>query len=107
MNIISYVDEPRYVDEYDFTFDNGLFLTVIVDRDAGDTIDTAGNDIVFQKASRPSLSDAKVLVPAEEITVSRRHLIMVQKRSVLQTNPTPEQKDEFQKTLHKLSATVN
>ena len=108
MYIQSSSPEPYEVEDYDLTFVNGLFMTVTVDAKAGDAVDydTSPLTTIFHLSEKPSPTNAKLTVPAENITIFMNHVLSVQRRTRIVVQPAPEVKDEFQRTLHSLIKTV-
>ena len=99
--------ETHRVDDYDFNFSNGLFMSITVDKEAGDTIEEPDTHTrVFKLSEKPSRTQADTMLPPEEVSIYMPHVLSVTHRTRLQTAPTKEQSDEFQKTLHKLTGTL-
>jgi hypothetical protein len=99
--------EPHIVDDYDISFDNGLSMSITVDKEAGDTIDWTTSPLVvqFHAAAKPSVTDPDTLLPAEDTTIFLSHVLSISHRCREVMPRTPDQDIAF-KTLHKLSSTV-
>lgn len=104
--IVHSAPEARTVHDYDYTFTTGLFLSVTVDETAGDQMSSSGDKVYFIIAEKPSPADPKVTIPAEDITIHTNHIVSVQHRSRIVTPPSPEQREEFQKTIIAMSQTI-
>jgi len=98
--------EPHVVDDFDITFMNGLFMTITVDKASGDTVDFATSPLttIFHMAEKPSPTDAKITLPAEDITIFMAHVLSIQHRTRTVIPTSPETRDEFQKVLQQLSS---
>jgi hypothetical protein len=96
------------VEDFDIQLSNGTFMSITVDREAGDTVDWDTSPLVakFHLSEKPSPTDLDVKMPAEDLTVFVSHIISVTRRTRTVVPVSPEQKDEFRKTLHKLSGTI-
>ena len=108
MIINSTAGEPRIVTDYDITFTNGLCVSVTVDLDAGDIVDYTHTPLatIFRLSEKPSPTDPRTTLPSEEITIYIGHVLTIQshKRTI---NPlSPEQREEFNQTIHRLSNTI-
>ena len=101
--------EPRVVDCYDVTFSTGLFMSVTVDKEAGDTVDwtTSPMTVIFHLTEKPSITDPDTKLPAEDLTIFIPHVLAIQHRTQTNLKPTTEQTDDFRKTLHALTTSVN
>lgn len=99
----------KVLDDYDFTFTGGMVMPITVDIEAGDTINFGRSDgtITIRLAQKPMLSDPEKLLPAEDISIYKQHLVAFQHRVRIVTNLTPEQQHEWMKTLKEMSPTVN
>jgi hypothetical protein len=106
--IINSAYDTREVEEYDFTFDSGLFMSITVDKEAGDTIEFASSPMAtqFKLVSKPSPTDPRGRTTPEELTIFMDHVVAVQSRKRSVTPVSPEQKEDFQKTLIQLSKTI-
>lgn len=106
MQIVSPL-EPRIINEYDFTFHNGISLPLSLDLSLGDTIEFSEGKTKVTLTSKPSLVDPTKILPAEEITIFQSSLMFIQHRVREIVPPTPEQSVEWMKTLQEMSKTVN
>lgn len=108
MIISSPEPEPYPVDEYDFTFTNGLLMTFTVAKDLGDFVDfdTAPLAVKFHFAEKPSQTDPDQKISPEDITVMMNHVITVAHRIRQVIPQTRAAKDLFKQTLHELGRTV-
>jgi hypothetical protein len=99
--------ETKYlVDDYDFTFMNGMMLPVTVNERVGDTIQFFDTAVVVHLAAKPSMNDPKIALPAEDITIYKTHLATQQHRIREVVALAPEQQHEWAKTLKEISKTV-
>ena len=104
---INSTPEAHLVDDYDFNFSNGLFMSITVDKEAGDTIEEPDAQTrVFKLSEKPSRTQSDTMLPPEEVSIYMPHVLYVTHRTRIQLLPTKEQSDEFQKTLHKLTGTL-
>ena len=99
---------PYQVEDYDFSFANGLLMSFSVAKDLGDTVDfdTAPMAVQFHFAEKPSATDPEAKLPSEDITVLMQHVISVSHRTRQVTPPTKEERDLFAQTLHQVNRTV-
>ena len=107
--MLLHTPESKYVvDDYDFTFLNGMVLPVTVNEKLGDTVQFFGPDgvIVIHLAAKPSLNDPAIFLPVEDITIYRQHLVTHQHRVREVTDLAPEQQYAWAKTLKDLSKTI-
>jgi hypothetical protein len=108
--IIDHAIEPRIVDDYDITFANGTNFPITIDKTSGDTMaveqEGSVHVIRFYLSAKPSPTHPSAKIPPEEITIFMPHVIRIEHRTHLVTPPTPEQRHEFQQTLHKLSPII-
>jgi len=99
--------EIKYVvDDYDFVFINGMVLPHTVNERVGDTIQFFDTAVVIHLAPKPSMTDSKVMLPAEDITIFKTHLAMQQHRVREVIEVSPEQQHEWTTTLKEISKTV-
>lgn len=100
--------EPYQVEDFDFSFSNGLLLSFSVAKGLGDTVDfdTAPLAVKFHFSEKPSPTNADAKLPEEEITVLMQHVLTVAKRVRMVTPPTQEERDLFKRVLHKIPTTV-
>lgn len=108
MRIESPLPEPYLVDDYDFHFSSGLTMSFSIAKDLGDTIDfdTSPMAVQLHFAEKPSTTDPDATVPPEDITVLMQHVLLVAHRTRTVQPPSREEKDNFQRSLHKLGKTV-
>lgn len=104
--IVNTPETKYFVDDYDFTFVTGMMMPVTVNTAAGDTIQGHADIIEINLTAKPSMNDPSKMLPAETITVYRRHLAATQQRRREVTELAPEQKHEWMNTLKELSKTV-
>lgn len=103
--IVNTVSDPRKVDDYDITFENGLTMPITIDKENGDTIEFDDGVVRFYLAEKTTIgSDDKL--PAEDITLFIKHIVSISHRTRTVVPVTPEQRDLFKSSLHKLSATI-
>ena len=100
--------EPYNVEDYDITFQNGLTMPITVNAKVGDTVDfdTSPLTTIFHIKEQPSAMDPKLIIPSEDITIFMSHVIAIHHRTRQVIPPTPEQRDEFQRTIHELATTI-
>jgi len=104
--IVNTPEVKRLVDDYDFTFLNGMLLPVIVDTEAGDTINFFSATIQIHLAAKPSMNDPSLTLPAEDITIYTQHLATKQHRVREVIALDPEQQHEWAKTLKDVTKTI-
>lgn len=101
--------EPKVksIHDMDFTFSNGIVMPITIDKEAGDEVDCDTNKdaIVIHLSAKPSL-DGKSVLPAEDITVFRHNILVIQHRIREVTELTKEQQLVWQKTLQEAGATT-
>ena len=106
MNISS-LEPNRMVQDYDILLENGMMLPITIDRAAGDTVEFIGDIIQFTLVPKPSMNDPTKMLPAEDITVFKPHVLSIQHREREIVSLTPEQKYQLSQTLQELSGTIN
>ena len=99
--------EPHLIDDYDINFDNGLSISLSIDKDSGDTVDWTTNPlaVIFHLAAKPGVADPDSTLPAEDTTIFLNHVISISHRARSVMPRTPDQEASF-KTLHKLGTTI-
>jgi hypothetical protein len=109
MIISNIEEEPRTLIEYDITYSGGFIVPYTIDETAGDEVDwtTSPMSVIFKLVEKPSITDPEVKLPAEEITVFLQHVLSITKRPRIVTPITPDQKEAWKQTLHKLTGSVN
>lgn len=95
----------KLIEEYDFSFTNGMMLPITIDREAGDEVDlsTHPHAIIVNIVEKPSRIIPDQTVPAEQITIFTAHLLSIQKRIKEVEELTFEQKEQFRLTVQELS----
>ena len=101
MRVTSPDPKKKTVIEYEFTFKGGTTLPVTIDEEAGDTVsfESVPLAVVIHLSEKPSLINASIRLPAEEITIFQAHLLAIQKRARVVEDLTDEQKQEFENFL--------
>lgn len=97
----------KIIEEYDFSFRDGLDQSYSVDQEAGDTIDidTYPHAIVLNLVARPSIDPARKY-PARQVTIFTNHLLSITKRVREVEEPTEEQKELIRLTVQEISKTI-
>ena len=100
----------KTVDDLDFTFSNGLVMPITIDKAAGDVVDWNIHEdaIVIHLSAKPS-QDGESTLPAEDITVFRKNILLIQHRTREITELTSAQKreiSEWKKTLQEVPKTL-
>ena len=100
--------EPYEVEDFAFTFANGITFPVQLIRNFGDVVDwdTSPMAVKFNLAGRPLPSDPAVKSSPEEFTVMMQHVILIEKRTRIVTPPTFEEQDLFKQALLQAPKTV-
>ena len=108
MRIENIVPEPYKVDDFSFTFANGVIVPLTVAKDLGDTIDWDTNPtaVRFSIAPKPSLLDSEVTMPSGEVTIMMQHVIMIEHRTRMVQPPSKEEAALFKRSLHKMPSVV-
>lgn len=106
--IVNAPEIKKILEDYDFTFSGGMVMPVTIDLEAGDTINfgRADGTITIRLSQKPSIADVDKLLPAEDISIYKSHLVACQHRTRIVTNLSPEQQHEWQKTIKEISSTV-
>ena len=102
MQIKSLDPAHRIVEEYEFAFNGGQVLPIIVDRESGDTVDFETHGpiaILIKLKAKASLINPNLSLPAEEITLFQTHLIAITKRFKEVADLTVEQQEEWKQIL--------
>lgn len=101
----------KLVDDLDFTFSNGLVMPVTIDKSAGDTVewDTHADAIVIHLSAKPA-QDGESSLPAEDITIFKKNILLIQHRVREVTELTSAQKrqlaEQWNKTLQEMPKTL-
>lgn len=95
--------EPKTLTFYDITFVNGLGIPIVIDESLGDTITLGDTKIVAYIAPRPSMSDPKDHLPAQNIVLYMAHIVGVQYYSKEIMPATPEQQFQYAETFKELT----
>lgn len=109
MKIESGYKDPHQVVDYEFTFHNGLTWSTTIDPTIGDTVDfdSSPGQVVIKFVEKPSKTDHTTKVPPETNTLFMSHILMIRKCERTIIPMTPDQLDEFQKSLFRMSNTPN
>jgi hypothetical protein len=101
--IISSPDpEKVMVTDYDFSFSNGMVMTVTIDLDRGDSLTYTPTTVEIHLVERPHPTSPKHTLPSEDISIYISHLLSVQSHKRELQVLTPEQTEEWKKTLQEL-----
>jgi hypothetical protein len=92
--IVNNVTKTITLTEYDFTFVQGVPLTVTMNEDLGDRIVSTEAYFRFDLEPRPDPVDPDKTNPPETIVVYKQHLLAYQQRQREVTPLTPEQQAE-------------
>lgn len=101
MRIENPLPSPYEVEDFNFTFANGVIFPLTLYKGLGDTIDWDANRVRFIIASKPSILNPEHELPPGEVTIMMQHVIMVEHRKRTVQPPSKEETDFFYKTLHK------
>lgn len=101
------VEIVREIEEYDFTFDAGMSLPVLIDETAGDVIKELPDRFVIDLTAKPSLLKPEEMMQPEKVTIFKTSLAVLHQRTRLFRHPTPEEQFEFEKTLHNIGKAIN
>lgn len=104
--IVNTPDVRYFVDDYDFTFLNGMVMSTTINERAGDTITFLDSVVVVRLSAKPSMNDPKILLPSEDITIYKQHLATQQHRVREIVALNPEQQHAWTQTLKEVSKTV-
>ena len=92
--------------ELDFVFSSGHIMPITLDASKGDTYDESDEVITIDLTSKPSANDPSMTLPAEQVTIYKKHLISIQKRKKEVLELTAKQKFEWSKTFKEMTKTV-
>jgi len=97
----------KKVDDLDITLAGGIVVPITIDFEAGDTVDwdTHADAIVIALASKTA-SNGETKLPAEEITIFKKNILIIQHRTREVSELTLAQKEEWRKTLQELRPTI-
>lgn len=101
------VEVFKEVEEYDFTFNAGMSLPVIIDESAGDSLKELPDRFVISLTAKPSLLKPEEMMQPERVTVFKSTLAVLHQRTRHFRLPSPDETFEFQKTLHDLGKSIN
>ncbi len=106
--IINSDPAPRLINDYEFQFVNGLSTTIPISRDEGDIVDfeTSPLTAIFHISAKHSTTNPDVVLPPEDITIFMGHVLMVSHHIRLVVPPTSSQKDEWKKSLHLMTKSI-
>lgn len=96
--------KSRIVYDYDFFFIGGGALAVYIDFELGDTVKTDPDTITLKRLAKPSLADPDLIIPEQTNVIYTKNLAYstVTPREI--TELTPEQQQEWKKTMQELGA---
>jgi hypothetical protein len=107
MNIKSLATKEKTYDCYDFTCVGPVTIPLTLDLESGDTIEVGPDKIIVTVQERPSLSDPKKLLPAENVVIERGNLLFYQHRLMKTLEQTAEQHEEWKETILQATKSVN
>jgi len=102
--IISSKLKTKIYKDYDFMFSQGIMIPISIEPEAGDSIEFFEDTIKVYLAKRVSPTDSTVIMPAEEKTFFKTHLIAIEHRTREVEPLTPEAQAEWMKTLKDLKS---
>jgi len=79
--IISSKLKTKIYKDYDFMFSQGIMIPISIEPEAGDSIEFFEDTIKVYLAKRVSPTDSTVIMPAEEKTFFKTHLIAIEHRT--------------------------
>lgn len=100
-------DLKKTVHEYDITFENGMTIPVTVDTLAGDTYNEDEENVLVFLAPKPSKTDKSKILPAENIRIFKKKILVIQDREREINQLTPEQQAAWEQTLSDLGVTTH
>lgn len=92
--IVTHPEIRKQIIDYDITFVGGIVTTLTIDPAAGDTISFDDDAVLVHLSAKPSVSDPKVLLPCEDITLFPVHILYINKRTREIVEASPEEKAE-------------
>lgn len=100
--------KKRTIDDYDFSFSNGMMRPVSLDKEAGDTVDfdTHPGAVLIHIVGKPSPIDPSLSTPPEDITLFTQHLLTVDHRIREVEDLTFEERLAWNQTFQEMSKTV-
>jgi len=93
--------------EYEFVFSSGVSLPFMMDETAGDTLQEEGEYLVVNLVEKPSRTNPDLKTSPERVKIYKSQLAAVYERVHKLREPSPEEKFNMVKTLHKATGTVN
>lgn len=93
-------DTTRELHELEYTFTSGAVLPLMVDMEAGDTVEDKPDVIYIKLVAKPSISNPEELLAAETITIFKSSLAAIQSRVRTLRLPTIEEKEEIKRLIH-------
>lgn len=100
-------EKKRVLEEYDFVSPSGKVLPITIEPAAGDTITFGENEIQVSIPSRPSPFNPEEVLPAEDVTIYKAHVVSVHHRTRQVDELTPEQKLEWAQAFKELGSVPN
>ena len=104
--LVSTPELKQTIDEYDIVLKTGQVLPVVCNFRVGDTFKVGDTEILVNLVPKPSMNDPTKMLPAEDITIFKAHVVSIQHRTREIVELTPAQKAEWQKTFQELSGTL-
>ena len=105
MEILEQIKEQEVTD-YDFMFQGGSKLAVIINHDIGDTVKELHDRYVLDIKARPNLVNNEEPTNPEIVEVFKTHLAFVSTCHRKQRAPTAEEAFDFHQLLHKATTKV-
>lgn len=97
----------RELKEYEFVFSSGVSLPFMLDEAAGDTLADSPECLTVKLVEKANRTNPDLKTSPETIKIYKSQLAAVYERIRRLREPTPEEKLNMVKTLHKASGAVN
>jgi hypothetical protein len=100
---IQTTEVKKFLDDYDFVFESGMILPLTIDQSVGDKMHIDNDLVLIYLTAKPTASDPTVVLPAEDITIFKKHLVYVQHKQREVTSLTADQQNAWNRTVQELS----
>ncbi|MGD9685355.1 MAG: hypothetical protein AB7W16_29650 [Candidatus Obscuribacterales bacterium] len=96
----------RIVEDWDFTFINGSTISIVIDREEGDTCEFSPNSpfVRLHRVERPSAINPMEKLPPEEFFISVANVLGIRKQQRTVSPLSIEEQQEWQEVLEELTS---
>lgn len=95
----------KQIEDWDFSFGNGSSISIVIDREEGDTCDFPSNNTIIHlhRVARPSVVNLKETIPAEDFYIPVANVLGIRKQERVIQPLSIEDQEEWQNVLEELT----